>query len=50
MSETVRALLQFAGVSLMALIAANAVRQVCDMLGPDGVESVRKMRERLFRD
>lgn len=50
MSETLQALLQFVGVTLMALITVNTVRLVIDMCGPEGVEGVRKMRERLFKD
>lgn len=48
--ELVHVLLRFAGVTLMALITVCTVRLVIEMCGPEGVEGVRKMRERLFRD
>jgi len=50
MSDTFDVLLKFAGVSLMALITVGTFRVVLDMCGPQGVEDVRKMREKLFRD
>lgn len=50
MSEAFRVLLQFGGVTLMALITVCTVRLVAEMCGPEGVEGVRKMRERLYRD
>lgn len=49
MGETLHVLLQFVGVTLMALITVSTARIVIDMCGPEGVEGVRKMRERLER-
>lgn len=50
MSEVFAVLLQFVGVTLMALITVCTVRLVIEMCGPEGEEGVRKMRERLYRD
>lgn len=50
MSDLFRALLQFSGVTLMALITVCTIRLVVELCGPEGVENVRKMRERLYRD
>lgn len=41
--------LKFIGVTLIAGITAITVLAVRDLLGPDGVDSIRRKRERLFR-
>lgn len=38
--------LRFIGVTVMALIAANTLRIVCELIGPRGWELIRDARER----
>ena len=50
MKEAFRVLLQFGGVTAIALIGVVTFHVLCDLCGHEGVEGVRKMRERLYRD
>lgn len=49
MSEVFRAVLPFIGISLIVLFGAVTFHVVSDLLGPNGVDDIRKMRERLYR-
>ena len=40
-------LLKFAGVTIMALVTACTIRLVVEMCGPEGVEAVRRKREKM---
>lgn len=42
-------LLQFIGVMLIALITVVTFHVLCDLAGPNGVDDIRRMRERLDR-
>lgn len=41
--------LKFVGMTLIAGITAVTLLVLRDLLGPDGVENIRRKRERLFR-
>lgn len=47
MAAVMSELLKFVGVTAMALITALTVHRVRDLLGPDGVEEIRKARKRM---